>query len=330
MLATLAGRKPFELGAPRLIERAVRRLRHRDCYRRLSSAPDLTPEQLALLETLHREGTVILPEYIRPDLLETLRSETQRELEALKFETPCLAQSKIDRSRHADLLQNFMLATPEQLLARGAAFTRAEAKSLDQVVREFEPSTLTVYPLAHSASFRQLWLDPWLLAIVAHYLGLVPKLVEAYTRRNFPATHWTMNHYWHRDLNDPHQLLKIFIFLSDCGVDNGPHEFVRGSHADYSKLNGQRYYPDAEVDRAYPTGSPARLVSEVRAGTIIIEDTRGLHRARMPERGFRDLGYAVFMPLADGAEPALYDFPAEAWRDLSPFQRAFVPAANLR
>lgn len=330
MLASIVGRKPFELGAPRLIERAVRRVRYRDCYRRLALTSPLSAEQRPLLEELRREGTLVLPGYVESARLAMLRAETQTMLEELRFETPCLAQLRLDPAKHSDLLENFLLATPQQLLARGAAFTHDEAKSLDQVVREFAPSTLTTYPLGNSAAFRALWLDPWLLTLIAHYLGLVPKLVEAYVRRNFPARHRTMNHYWHRDLNDRHQLLKMFVFLSDCSIDNGPHEFVRGSHADYSRLNGRRYYTDADIDQAYPPGSPERLVSEVSAGTIIIEDTRGLHRARMPERGFRDLGYAVFVPLADGAEPALYDFPAQAHAELSPFQKAFVPAANLR
>ena len=36
------------------------------------------------------------------------------------------------------------------------------------------------------------------------------------------------------------------------------------------------------------------MVSNVKAGTIIIEDTRGLHKAGIPKRDYRDLGFAVF------------------------------------
>jgi hypothetical protein len=329
MPAAITRRSAFELGKPSLVERAVRRLRHRDCYGRVPLAPQLDARQIELVEQLRCDGTLVLESYIKPEHLAALRAETQHALEDLKFETPCLAQSRLDRVRHADLLDNFLLATPEQFAARGAAFDRGDVHSLDQVVRDFEPSTLTLYMLEGSQSFRDLWLDPWLLTIIAHYLGLVPKLMEAYVRRNFPARYWTMNHYWHRDLNDPHQLVKVFVFLSDCSVDNGPHEFVRGSHRNFSRLNGQRYYTDADIDRAYPPGSPERLVSEVKAGTVIVEDTRGLHRARMPVTGHRDLGYAVFFPLADGSEPSCYKFPSHAFEALTPFQRAFIPAADL-
>jgi hypothetical protein len=329
MHASITGRRAFELGKPNIVERALRRLRHRDCYSRAPLVPHLDARQIALVDELRREGTLVLESYIEPQQLDRLRTETQQSLDNLEFETPCLAQSRLDRARHADLLDNFLLATPDEFASRGAAFERSEARSLDQVVREFEPSTLTIYPLERSPNFRNVWLDPWLLAIIAQYLGLVPKLLEAYVRRNFPARYWTMNHYWHRDLNDPHQLVKVFVFLSDCSVDNGPHEFVRGSHRDYSRLNGQRYYTDADIDRAYPPGTPERLVSEVKAGTVIVEDTRGLHRARMPVTGHRDLGYAVFFPLADGSEPTCYKFPSHAFEALTAFQRAFIPSKNL-
>jgi len=329
MLQTLTARNPFAIGAPGPIERAIRRLRYRSCYGRNALVPALDERQRDMLEALRRDGTLVLPGYLDAATLRTLREETQRSLEALDFETPCLAQSRLDPVRHRDLLDNYLYGSPRQFLARGAAFDRHEARSLEQVVREFEPSTLTIYPMARSAAFRGVLLDPYLLPVICGYLGLVPKLVEAYVRRNFPSRHCTMNHFWHRDLNDRHQLLKMFVFLSDTTVDNGPHEFVRGSQSDYARLNGKRYYDDPEVDAAFPVGSPARLVSEVAAGTVIVEDTRGLHRARMPLSGHRDLGYGVYFPIADGAEPALYEFPRAAAGALSPLQRALVPARCL-
>ena len=37
-----------------------------------------------------------------------------------------------------------------------------------------------------------------------------------------------------------------------------------------------------------------RMVSKVKAGTIIIEDTRGLHKAGIPKKAYRDLGSRYF------------------------------------
>ena len=318
-------RNPFQLTNGGWFERAYRRYRFRGGYSRLALAPTPDAEQRRMVDELRREGTLILQGYLPADTVRTLQRELQQELEALRFETPCLAQSRIDPQRHRALIDNYVYGSNEDFARQGVAFERAEARSLEQVVRDFHPSTLTVYPLETSETYRRVWLDPQLLTVVTHYLGLVPSLVEAYARRNFPARFWTMNHFWHRDLNDRHQLLKMFVFLTDCSVETGPHEYIRRSHRELGALNGKRYFTDAEIDALHPVGSPRREVSEVKAGTVILEDTRGLHRARMPDKGFRDLGYAVFFPLPAGPTPALYRFPRDAAERLSTFQRAFIP-----
>lgn len=318
-------RNPFELKPGGWVERAYRRYRFRDGYARLQLVPPPDAEQQRMVDELRREGTLILRDYLSPGDVRTLQREFQQALEALRFETPCLAQSRIDLVKHRALIDNYLYGSNEDFARQGVAFDRGDVRSLEQVVREFNPSTLTAYMLEVSDTYRKVWLDPYLLAVVTHYLGLVPSLVEAYVRRNFPARFWTMNHFWHRDLNDRHQLVKMFVFLTDCTVETGPHEYIRRSHRELGALNGKRYFTDAEIDSLHPIGSPFREVSEVRAGTLILEDTRGLHRARMPDAGYRDLGYAVFFPLPAGREPALYRFPRSATTGLNEFQRAFIP-----
>lgn len=291
--------------------------------------PALDIAQRDMLDELRSEGTLILPGYIDPERVSRMRSDTQSVLESLEFEMPCLAQSRLDPVRHRKLIDDFLFATPSELSKLGVTFNRPEVKSLVQAVTDFQPAWLTAYMLERSETFREVWLDERLLGLVSSYMGLVPKLAEAYVRRNFPTRYWTMNHYWHRDLNDKFQLLKMFVFLTDCSVETGPHEYIRRSHSDFSTLNGKRYYSDSEVDRLHPVGSRSRLVSEVKAGTVILEDTRGLHRARMPNAGYRDLGYAVFVPLQDSTSTSLYRFPKSAFMSLSAFQRSFIPACNV-
>jgi hypothetical protein len=83
------------------------------------------------------------------------------------------------------------------------------------------------------------------------------------------------------------------------------------------------------VDRAYPAGGDERIVSIVKAGTVVIEDTRGLHRAQLPQAGFRDLGYAIFVPLRPFYPHRNYAFPKSAYERLTPLQQAFIPPAML-
>lgn len=313
---------------PTLWDRVRSRVVYADSYAKRGLVNALSREQAAVLDTLKRDGSVVIEGHIPQARLSALSADLDAAVEALAFEMPCLAQSRVDPARHRELIDNFMYGSPAQLAQWGVTFERSEAQSYEQVMRDFNPSTLTLYMLERSEAFRQTWLDPWLLDIVTHYMGMVPKLSEAYVRRNFPAPHRTMNHYWHRDLNALH-LLKIFFFLSDCGPDNGPHEFVRGSHRDLGTLNGQRYFSDEEVDRAYPPGSAAREVSLVKAGTVVVEDTRGLHRAQLPQAGYRDLGYAVFVPLRPFYHHRNYAFPRAAFERLTPLQQAFIPPVML-
>jgi len=314
---------------PTLWDHVVSRVVHADSYAKRGLVNVLSGDQRRLLDTLRRDGSVVIDQHIPAERLRAMRSDLDAAIESLDFEMPCLAQSRVDPQRHGELIRNFMYGSLQQLTQWGVTFDRTEAHGYDQVVRDFNPSTLTLYMLERSEAFRQTWLDPCLLDIVTHYMGIVPRLSEAYVRRNFPAPHRTMNHYWHRDLNAPLHLLKVFFFLSDCRADNGPHEFIRGSHRELEVLNGKRYFTDDEVDHAYPPGSAEREVSLVKAGTVVIEDTRGLHRAQLPQAGYRDLGYAIFVPLRPFYPHRNYAFPRPAYNRLTPLQQAFIPPVML-
>jgi hypothetical protein len=297
-------------------------------YTRRRMLPALSPAQAEVVNTLREEGCAILPDYLPPATLKGLQDELENALQTLNFSMPALSQTRIKPEQHRDLIDNFMYGTPEQLESWGVTFSRHEAHSYTQVLRDFNPSTLTAQMLALSETYRQVWLDPFILGVVSHYLGMVPCLAEAYVRRNFPAPHRTMNHYWHRDLNSMH-LVKMFVFISDCEIDNGPHEFLRKTHRQADVLNGKRYFSDAEVDALYPEGSTDRAVSIVKAGTVVLEDTHGLHRASLPSAGYRDLGFAVYMPVRPFYPHQNYTFPRAGLEALTAFQRAFVPAAML-
>jgi hypothetical protein len=315
----------FTLTNPGLLGAARDRWRFRHHFAAAGTTPP-EQEEAAWVASIREHGFAQIPDFIAPGTLRQLQGELQQALERLEFETPCLAQAHIDPVRHADLLAANMYASTAELTRQGLTFDRPEVQSYQQAVQDFQPSTLTLYLLRHSAAYRQVWLDERLLRCVCAYLGMVPYLAEAYVRRNFPAPYRSMNHFWHRDLNS-HYLLKAFFFLTDCSIESGPHEFICGTHRQLDVLNGKRYFEDEEVDRLFPPGSPRRLVSEVKAGTLIVEDTRGVHRARMPNAGFRDLGYAVFIPMPAGDTDPLYTVDRASMAGMSPLQRRFVPPA---
>ena len=77
--------------------------------------------------------------------------------------------------------------------------------------------------------------------------------------------------------------------------ETGAHHYIAGSIED-PRFKDKTYYTDHEVHSVWPEGCDRHIVSTVPAGSIIIEDTRGLHKAGVPKRAFRDLGFAVFLP----------------------------------
>jgi len=88
--------------------------------------------------------------------------------------------------------------------------------------------------------------------------------------------------FWHFDM-DRIKWLKFFVYLTDVGPDNGPHSFVEGSHRTggiAAKLLEKGYVrlTEEEVAQEYPARKFIEFTG--RRGTIIAEDTRGLHKGK--------------------------------------------------
>ena len=248
-----------------------------------------------LVNQLRTTGFVVLDHLVGSSDIIKLKGKLDKKIEHefdLKF--PCLAQSKIDQNRDRDLIAENFLTSTDELNKRGLTFSRDDIQSYEQMIDIFQPSTLTVSMPSESA-FYSLWLDKTVMNIVSNYMGFYPYLTEAYIRRNFPCRYPVMNHNWHRDTNHETHLLKAFMFFTDCDIDTGAHHYIAGSIND-ARFRDKAYYTDDEINSAWPTGSENHMVSKVKAGTIIIEDTRGLHKAGIPKKAYRDLGFAVFLP----------------------------------
>jgi len=95
--------------------------------------------------------------------------------------------------------------------------------------------------------------------------------------------------YYHFDMDRP-KWLKFFIYLTDVKSTNGPHTFVAGSHqtgAIPPKLLDKGYarLTDEEVEGHYAESDIIEFAAP--RGTIIAEDTRGLHKGKHVHEGDR-------------------------------------------
>lgn len=95
--------------------------------------------------------------------------------------------------------------------------------------------------------------------------------------------------FFHFDM-DRFKWLKFFIYLTDVETDSGPHSFVAGSHRTggiSSRLLNKGYarLTDEEVKAEFAQQDIIEFVG--RRGTILAEDTRGLHKGKHVAHGDR-------------------------------------------
>lgn len=170
----------------------------------------------------------------------------------------------------------------------GAIVTTIYNRNQPQAVRyEFSQEELLKNP-----DVQNLLADMSLPAFAQEYLGARPviDIVALWWNTRFsdmPDSEAAQ--YFHFDM-DRFKWLKIFIYVTDVGPENGPHSFVAGSHRSGA-------IPSALLDKGYARLSDEEVKSNFAKedfiefsaprGTIIAEDTRGLHKGRHVESGDR-------------------------------------------
>jgi hypothetical protein len=140
-------------------------------------------------------------------------------------------------------------------------------------------------PLDLSDGLTSLALNERLLTVVAHYLGMRPRLKSFELWNNQPVdptSKETASMQWHRDYDD-HKIVKVFLYLVDVDAQMGPFTYLRETQpgARFGHLFPSRppegsVPPKADVERLVP---PAQLQQCTgKKGSFIICDTTGLHR----------------------------------------------------
>jgi hypothetical protein len=137
----------------------------------------------------------------------------------------------------------------------------------------------------------KLALDRKLLEIVSAYLGMWPRLHGVGAWLNLPTeSQPKKSQLWHRDPEDL-KLIKVFIYLNDVGVDNGPFCYIPKSHPFSSGAGkvplhkGDKRILDDEMTTAFPEDSWVECTGP--ANTMIIADTVGFHRGGRVKTGTR-------------------------------------------
>ena len=153
---------------------------------------------------------------------------------------------------------------------------------------DFSPDRKLIF---ENEILQELIFDPFIFRLSQEYLNGRPYLEHIemwwyfpYEKRNDA---WAEN--YHFDL-DSLKWIKFFINFEDIHLENGPHCFIEGSHkagAIPKSLLSKGYarLDDSEVFEKLPNAKEHKFV--VPAGSILIEDTRGLHKGLPPISGRR-------------------------------------------
>ena len=135
--------------------------------------------------------------------------------------------------------------------------------------------------------FRQLVLDECIKEIIGRYLQCRPVFDTVASWWTFPAgeADSASAQLYHFDL-DRIKWVKVFVYLTDVGPENGPHAFVRGSHRTIGrKAKRDGRYTDSEVFSLYPKSD--EMIFTAPRGTVILEDTLGFHKGVPAVNGHR-------------------------------------------
>lgn len=317
------------LSEPTMVRKATHAIKNFNCY--LNHARFRTDAPSALTEKavseLQEDGVTILERFVETEELVQLQQEHETALRAFEFNFPVFAESKISNPLASRLFSDGATTSYNDLVSEEVFVDSDQGFEFDQFVDAFKPHILKTTLDKYSLRFTKLWLDERILQIVASYLKCVPKLVEAYTRRSYPSRYAYQNNNWHRDANDRLKLVKVFFLLNGTDPKNGPHHYVKGSHRNFGIFNGEEYY--SGVEKSYPEFGSKRTPETLPAGTVMLADTRGLHRAMIPREAYRDFGYAVFYPCRPFYHDPGFGIRRSHFQNLTRYQKAFVNRGNV-
>lgn len=128
---------------------------------------------------------------------------------------------------------------------------------------------------------------------------------------------------WHFDM-DRAKWLKIFIHLEDVKEDNGPHSFVSGTHKNHGidKIILKQGYKRIENEIINCLYSKSKIIRFLgNKGSMLIEDTRGIHKGEPIRKGSRLLLQLQYSTAIFGSNINKIKLPTEKTNQFSNLQK---------
>ena len=134
---------------------------------------------------------------------------------------------------------------------------------------------------------------------------------------------------FHFDLDKP-KWLKFFIYLNDVDEDNGPHFFIPKTHKNFAirseiRAQGYKRIDDKTISKYYPN------IKEMKgkSGTLLIEDTRGLHKGSVVKKNYRCIALLQFNNSNFGSQTSRYNVNVKQKDNLDFYNSNIYSFSNL-
>jgi len=115
-------------------------------------------------------------------------------------------------------------------------------------------------------------------SLIKSYFNAVPKVDNKAIWWSMPDNEEREAQFWHRDIDNIF-FLKCFIYITDVDDESAPHYYIQNSHRSNSNLRFRRFNDEDLIKQGYEV--PTVGLTGPR-GTMIFEDTFGLHRGSTP------------------------------------------------
>ncbi len=167
----------------------------------------------------------------------------------------------------------------------------------------------------NSKTLNRFYQDSRLEGFAKYYMG--NKTTNAFTlgaRMDFEKGNPGSGGGWHRD--SYLDQFKSIMYLSECNAENGPFEYLEGSHRPREIING---LVSLGRKKLYPRFTSEEIVELVKLrgykwktftgepGTLILVNTAGIHRGKPIESGSRYALTNYFMTLEAHQDPRSFD-----------------------
>jgi hypothetical protein len=188
-------------------------------------------------------------------------------------------------------------------------------RPLAAVRGQYQLAGYTMDQVLRAPYLTDLFNFPPIVDFIELYLGCVPTLYSVNAWWSFPAPSpkQTNVQYFHRD-NDDWRFCALFLYLTDVNIRTGPHQIIAGSHtlagmqglveqarrkkldvAGFDVARSFTHFFGEDFSQRCETLFADATVNVVgTAGSMVLVNTKGLHRGLLPQEAPRLMAWARY------------------------------------